>query len=81
MTFKEALSKAIDKAEKNGTLAPKRAEKARKNLAAKSAAELKQFEGRAGMFAGAGKAGAIDWEKFLPLILQLLPIILKLFGL
>jgi hypothetical protein len=81
MTFKEALAKVIDKAEKNGTITPKRAEKARKNLAAKSAAELKQFEGRAGMFAGAGKAGAINWESFIGILVQLLPVILKLFGL
>jgi hypothetical protein len=50
-------------------------------LAAKSAAELKQFEGRAGTFAGAGKAGAINWESFIGILVQLLPVILKLFGL
>ena len=81
MNFRDALQAAIDKAAANGTITPSRAAKARKSLDAKSAADVKQFEGRAAKFAGAGKVGAIDWEKFIPLILQLLPVILKLFGL
>jgi len=81
VNFKEALAKAIDKAEKKGTITTARAAKARKNLAEKSAAEVKQFEGRVGGLAGAGKVGAIDWEKWMPLLLQLLPILLKLLGL
>lgn len=82
MDFKTALGKAIDTAEKRGTIKAKRADLARRRLEEKGVKDIKALEGRFGKFTGAeGKVGAIDWAKFLPILIQMLPFILALFGL